>query len=557
MFKSKKIIFALILSFILTTAGSTAEITPVLATDNRPGFDFDDFFYDFFDGFEKNPNGKKLQDNYVKDKNGLTGEYYSNMDFKGQKTTRVDPRISFDWGTGSPTWSMNADKFSIRWTGQIEPKYSELYTFHTITDDGVRLWINGQLIIDQWKNRAATEYTGTIRLSANKRYNIKMEYYDNKDDACAKLLWSSKSQEKEIIPKNRLFPSTGNVRPTSTPVPKPTPTPIATPSTAPITADLTEYFDQDAFSYDSDRRDGDYDGSGNTYPADLAERNSKYGSIPFKLGSFENDRNNSIICDRQVISLEKGRYAAIYLAGSSTNGNKSGVFKINYTDGTYSSVTVSMKDWCTSDTSGQSVLQSMSHRHSYSGNNGTICRIFVYTLPADTGKTVKSITLPAEKDMHILAITLAPHVNSSPVSVKGNGLLAQYFDDMDLTDPVLSRIDPTVNFNWETGSPESNIGPNTFSVRWTGQIMPQYSETYTFTTVSDDGVRLWVNNKLLIDDWTEQAATENSGSIALTAGQKYNIRLEYFDKTDKAIIRLYWSSPSRSREIVPEARLFN
>ena len=552
--KVKKIIFALILSIIITSVGSVAEVSPAMAEDSI----FDDFYDDSFFDDDDPPFGRRIQNSHGKDNNGLKAEYYSNLEFKGYKITRVDPRISFDWGTGSPTWIMNHDKFSVRWIGQLEPAYSEQYTFHAITDDGVRLWVNNQLIIDQWKNRAATEYEGTIRLMANKKYNIRMEYFEYKDDACAKLLWSSKSQEKEIIPKNRLFPVTGTAaEPTRTPAPTPTSTPAPSASVTPISVDLTDYFDQDAFSYDTDRSDGDYDGANNTYPADLADRSNEYDYVPFHLGSFANGRNNAVVCDGQIISFDRGKYASIRLAGTATNGNKTGVFKINYTDGTYSSVSITMKDWCTLDTSGEKILQKMEHRHSATSDNSTDCCIFVYYLTADRNKTVKSITLPDQNNMHILAVTLVPYGSIVPAPETGNGLKADYFDNMDLTDSSLVRIDSSVNFDWGTSSPDKNIGPNTFSVRWTGQVMPQYTQTYTFYTVSDDGVRLWVNNKLLIDDWVEQSATENSGSIALQAGQKYNIKLEYFEKTDNASIKLSWSSPSRSRQIIPESRLFH
>ncbi len=532
----KKIIMALLLSVLLAAAGSTANANPALADNSRDKNKFDNYFN--------------------KDSSGLKGEYYSSLDFKGYKVTRLDSRISFDWGTGSPAWIPNHDKFSVRWSGQIKPAYSEQYTFHVISDDGARLWVNNQLIIDEWKTRAATEYEGSISLTANKKYNIKLEYFDQKNDACVKLLWSGNHQEKEIIPASRLYPVMGaEVQPTRTPSPTPSPSPVNT--VTPVSVDLTDYFDQDAFSYDTDRSDGDYDGLGNTYSADLADRDAKYDNIAFHFGSFANGRNNAVICDGQIISFDRGRYASIRLAGAATNGNKTGVFKINYTDGTYSLQSIPMKDWCTDDTGGEKLLQRMGHRHSPTGDNVSVCNIFVYYLTADTDKTVKSITLPGQNNMHILAMTLVPYGNILNPPAAGNGLRADYFDDIDLTDPGLSRIDPSVNFDWGTGSPDSSIGPNTFSVRWTGQVMPQFSETYTFYTVSDDGVRLWINNKLLIDDWTEHGTAEKSGSIALQAGQKYAVKLEYFEKTGNASVKLSWASPNLSRQIIPEARLYH
>ncbi|MBI2617820.1 hypothetical protein HYW55_06830 [Candidatus Gottesmanbacteria bacterium] len=138
--------------------------------------------------------------------NGLTGVYFNNKDLTAKVLTRIDPRINFRWYQAAPADSMQADTFSIRWTGFVKPKYSQSYTFYAQTDDGVRLWVNNILIIDKWVNKGATEVASTpIKLSANTKYPIKMEYYENLLDATAILRWSSGSQGKEVIPKASLF----------------------------------------------------------------------------------------------------------------------------------------------------------------------------------------------------------------------------------------------------------------------------------------------------------------------------------------------------------------
>ncbi len=114
---------------------------------------------------------------------------------------------------------------------------------------------------------------------------------------------------------------------------------------------------------------------------------------------------------------------------------------------------------------------------------------------------------------------------------QGNGLKAEYFNSVDLTNPALTRTDATVNFDWGTGAPAPGVGADGFSVRWSGLIEPAYTETYTFYTDSDDGVRLWVNGQLLIDNWTDHGATEDSATLALVAGQKYTIKMEYYDSS--------------------------
>jgi hypothetical protein len=146
---------------------------------------------------------------------------------------------------------------------------------------------------------------------------------------------------------------------------------------------------------------------------------------------------------------------------------------------------------------------------------------------------------------------------SAPPQGAGDGLLGQYYDNMDFTGTNFSRVDPTVNFDWGSGSPDARIDVNTFSVRWTGQVQAQFSETYTFYTQSDDGVRLYVNNQLVIDHFTDHSSVEDSGTIALVAGRNYAIRMEYYENGGGALAQLRWSSPSTPKQVVPKSQLFS
>jgi hypothetical protein len=139
---------------------------------------------------------------------------------------------------------------------------------------------------------------------------------------------------------------------------------------------------------------------------------------------------------------------------------------------------------------------------------------------------------------------------ASPSGLKGN-----YYNNSNFTAQVFERVDSTIDFAWGRGSPDSRIDPDTFSIRWTGFVTPSTSETYTFYTVSDDGVRLYVDEKLLINNWTVHSPTENSATISLQAGKSYAIKLEYFENRGGAVAKLIWSSPSQGKQIIPAARL--
>lgn len=137
---------------------------------------------------------------------GLDATYYDNLDFTGATVNRVDTTVNFDWATGSPAAAIGPDSFSARWTGQIQASETGTYTFRTYSDDGVRVRINGQLIIDNWTDHAPTYNTGTIVLQAGERYDIVVEYYDNTGAALMTLEWLRPGWTAyAVVPKGSLF----------------------------------------------------------------------------------------------------------------------------------------------------------------------------------------------------------------------------------------------------------------------------------------------------------------------------------------------------------------
>ena len=164
------------------------------------------------------------------------------------------------------------------------------------------------------------------------------------------------------------------------------------------------------------------------------------------------------------------------------------------------------------------------------------------------------------------AVATASFINTAALG-NGTGLLGQYWTNTTATAfsnvnfaaaATLTRTDAVVNLNWSITPPSPVIGQTNFTARWTGCVQPQFSENYTFTTVADDGVRLWVNGQLLVNDWTlRTAATTNSGVIALKAQQLYNVRLEYFQNTSNAVAQLLWNSASTALGVVPQTQLYS
>lgn len=170
---------------------------------------------------------------------------------------------------------------------------------------------------------------------------------------------------------------------------------------------------------------------------------------------------------------------------------------------------------------------------------------------SDGGAQSHTITTPA---------TAATYTaNFTPGNAGGGiGLTGFYYDNANYTTLRTVRNDATVNFDWNTTTPAGTTlsAPDTFSVRWTGKVQAPTTGAFTFTTTSDDGVRLYVNNQLIINNYTDHAATDNSGTINLTAGQLYDIKMEFYENGGLAVAKLSWSYPGQARQIVPATRLF-
>lgn len=134
----------------------------------------------------------------------------------------------------------------------------------------------------------------------------------------------------------------------------------------------------------------------------------------------------------------------------------------------------------------------------------------------------------------------------------GTGFTAQYFNDVNLAEPSLLRTDDIISFNFDYSSPSISVN-NRFSARWTAKIVPQFTETYTFRSTFDDGVRLWVNGVQLINDWALGGVRTQSGSIALISGHEYDLVMEYWQNGGPGQVNLTWQSPSRPEQIVPKS----
>jgi PA14 domain/K319L-like, PKD domain len=291
---------------------------------------------------------------------GLTAQYFNDPTTGGQFTTlivtRVDPTVDFTWGYGDPGSGVQSDNFSVRWTGQVLAPTTGTYGFATTSDDGVRLWVNGQLVIDNWGDHGPTiDASPPITLTAGVRYNIRLDYYEHGGYSLIQLRWTPPGQPESTIPSTQLTPTTNLAAGTGL------------------------------------------------------------------RGEYYNDKSTG------------GRFRTL----------------------------------------------------------------------------------------------------------------------------VLTRTDASVNFAWDRAAPAAGVQSDNFSVRWTGQLLAPATGTYTFSTTSDDGVRVWVNGQRIINNWNDHGSTvDTSPGIALTAGVRYTIRVDYYERFGIAQIQLRWTPPGQPESVIPVTQLF-
>ena len=453
---------------------------------------------------------------------GLLAQYFSNTSstapFPSVATiTKTEPTINFNWGNYGPP-GISVDSFKARFTGMVESLDAGTYTFYVTSDDGYRLWVNNQLLIDRWMDKSATEDSATISLLKCTKNFMKLEYYENKNSATCILKWSGPGIIKQVIPTVQLYPAdtviqcvsngTGLLAQyyTNTPSSKPFPTVATITKTEPTINFTWGNYGPPGISVDSFK--ARFTGTVQSLDA---------GTYTFYVTSDDGYRlwvNNQLLIDKWFDKSVSEDSATITLPGCTKDS-----IKLEYYENKYNAV-------CILKWSGPGLVKQV--------------------IPATQ-------LYPADS-------TLSPPLDTTKCISNGTGLLAQYFSNTPASAPfpsaaTITRTEPTINFTWGNYGPPG-ISVDSFKARFTGAVQSLDSGKYAFYVSSDDGYRLWINNQLLIDKWVDKSVSEDSAFVTLSKCTKNTIKLEYYENKYNAVCILKWSGPNIAKQVIPMLQLY-
>ena len=438
--------------------------------------------------------------------NGLLGTYNERVDLSGRAVHRLDESINFDWELGEPIAGVQKDYFGIRWAGQLEAPVSGKFTFHLDADDGARLWLADKLVCDAWRVADGAEVSGDMILTAGQRYDLRLEYYDNLGPAHVRLSWTGPGIPKSIVPRNQLYAAIGT---------KPT-------DPAPTQGLLAAYYRRTELDSSSalTRIDPQLDFNWG--------ENAPVPDVPAQAFSARwSGQVAAQFTESYTFHVEAGGGARLWLDGQLI------LNQWNDKPGEFYSTVVPL-------TAGQKYDLRLEH---FNTSKEAKLRLLWSSL------SQRKVPIPAD------ALTPSRPTDASARKPL-HGLLGTYFSRPDCTGEVLKRLDAQVNFDWADKPAAPGVPTENFSVRWTGQVQAQHTENYTFHVEADDGVRVWLGDRQIIDEWRQQATTLVSLPVALNAGQFYPLTIEYYSARPPAMAKLKWSSPSTPLAVIPASRLF-
>ena len=174
-----------------------------------------------------------------------------------------------------------------------------------------------------------------------------------------------------------------------------------------------------------------------------------------------------------------------------------------------------------------------------------------------TARATTTIGFEITDDIAVAKSRIRHMPAGADAKLEGDGLTAQYFNNPELDgEPVLERVEPKIDFNFnDQQSPDKKVPRDNFSIRWTGKLVPPQTGTYVLVFDSDDGVRVWQGETVLLDQWGPRSGESKSEPFQLEAGKLVDIKIEYLEVTGESRCKMMWVRPDKRREVVPTSSL--
>jgi hypothetical protein len=523
---------------------------------------------------------------------GLQGTYV--WEGTAQTVSRVDGAIDFAWGTNAPVPGYNADRFQVQWTGELEAEFTGLHTLHLVTDDGCRLWLNEQLVINDWTNHPVKESRATVVLEAGQRYLVRCEYFDGMGSATAQLLWSNARTPRMPIPQSQLYsrctdadgdgaPDLWEVRHGFNP---------ADASDGALDVDWDGLSTADEFFAGTNPRLADTDGDG------VEDRWQQRDNGNVVRPGWARETGNAFVVGGGGSDIW-GTSDSFHFVFAPVTGDWQMVARVlgqQRTDG-WAKAGVMMREGL--DPGARHLFAALAPdygtcliaRTNYGGTSYRWPNLVMAAPPVWLKLVRRGTQFQAQRSLDGLEWELIAEVRVAlgerlyaglavsahntgavaqvefdhvslvptpvPVIGTGDGLRATFFADTNLETVAATTLHPAPDFNWSTNAPLAGVEPDEFGLRWEGELQAQYSEEYTLWTKTDDGVRVWLDGRLILENWNDHAALELAARVPLVAGQRYLLRVDYFENRGNAQARLAWSSPSTLKTTVPTSQLYS
>lgn len=372
------------------------------------------------------------------------GEYYSNSELAGAPVlVRNDQNVNFGWGFASPAGSIPADNFSVRWTRSLYLP-AGLYRFSASADDGVRVWMDGDLLINEWREQSPTVHVAERTLTQSGDHQFRIEYFDRTELAEISFWW----ERIDSFPQWR----------------------------------------------------GAYFSNPNLTGDPVLERNEVDIDFDWGSGSPGSGVPSDNFSSRwsRTVQFDAGLYR----------------FHARMDDGLRLFVDGNLLIDAWQDGGVREIVRD------YSLNSGShAIRVEYY-----------------ERSGAALAQVWWERIQPAASYPDWKG---EYWSNTNLQGrPALVRNDPAVSFNWMVDGPTGLGVFDNFSARWTKTVQFD-TATYRFVADADDGIRMWIDGQLILDDWQDGGAGIVAVERSLASGP-HEVRIEYYERQGLASVRVWW-----------------